>query len=282
MVIEHKTIELFGKMIFEKAVIKAPFTKPNLMPDEACFLYVVKGEYNSISEVSTLRAKAKDMVLMKCGSYFGQILQSSSSETYESVAVHFYPEVINKIYYDDFPKILKSTENQEYMAMTSLKADQLLEKYFDSIMFYFNNPDLVTEELIILKIKELFLLLENTKNAPDIHHILSQLFSSKSFELKEIIETNIYSNLSIEQLAQLCTMSLSSFKREFNKLFDESPARYLKRKRLDKSRKLLELSDKSISEIAYECAFGNLASFSKSFKQRFGHSPSEHRCLSLN
>ena len=266
-------------MIFEKAIIKAPFSKPNPMPDEACFLYVMQGEYHSISEVSTLRAKAKDVVLLKCGSYFGQMLQSSESETYEAVAVHFYPEVLNKIYNDDFPKILKSTGNRNNLSMTGLKADQLLEKYFDSVIFYFSNPDLVTEELIILKIKELFLLLENTKNAPDIHQILSQLFSGKSYELKEIIEANIYTNLSIEELAQLCAMSLSSFKREFKKLFNESPGRYLKSKRLNRSKKLLEITDKSISEIAYECAFGDLASFSRSFRKQYGHTPTEYRVL---
>lgn len=44
--------------------------------------------------------------------------------------------------------------------MIKIKVDRLLEKYFDSILFYFVNLELVSEEFFIFKVREFFLLLE--------------------------------------------------------------------------------------------------------------------------
>jgi len=44
-------------------------------------------------------------------------------------------------------------------------------KYMDSIIFYFENPGMVSEDLLVLKLKELILLLNETKNAPLVKQI---------------------------------------------------------------------------------------------------------------
>lgn len=278
MVLEHKSIRLFGKMVFEKATIHPPFKKPYPMQDEACFVYILRGQNNAVSALEHLQISEKEAVLMKCGSYLSRMLPAQTTGTYEAVAVHFYPEVLKRVYENDVPAFLQQTpENKPANAMVKVKADALLEKYFDSMLFYFANPELVNEELLILKVKELFLLLSNTRNAPQVKDILHNLFTPRYVGFKETIEAHIYSSLGLEDLAQLTNRSISSFKREFRQVYKESPARYIKNRKLEHAAKLLHATSLNISAIAYDCGFNDLSNFSNSFREKYGLTPSAYR-----
>lgn len=276
MILEYKTIDLFGKMLFETIILTPPFRKPNPMPNEACFLYIMKGEYESVSEYEKVKIEAEESLLMKCGNYTSRMLSSKTSDTYQALAVHFYPEVIMKIYENKLPNFLKE-QTSSSIGMTKLNSDQLIHKYIQGILFYFKNPNLVNDEILILKLKEIILLLNQTKNAPAIRSVLSNLFNPSSFSFREIIESHYYSNTTVEELAQLNNQSLSTFKREFKKIYKVSPATFLRQKKLDKALELLNSTDLRATEIAYECGFTNVSHFSKTFKNHYGVSPSMHK-----
>ena len=283
MILEHKCLNLFDKMLFEKATLKTPFKRPVPMPNEACFLYILDGGYHSSSEIGQMIGNKRDAILMKCGNYFGDFFGSDESHKYEAVAVHFYPEVLNKVYGNEIPTYL--TEKREIVSsngMTKVKTDEILKRFIDSILFYFENPQLVTDELLVLKVKELLLILSQTQNAPAVKEILSNLFSPTTYSFKEIIEAHLFSNITIETLAVLTNQSVSSFKREFRKVYDDTPASYLKNKKIDKAKRMLQVSDQNISGIAYDCGFVSLAHFSKSFKEKFGLTPSKFKLNQKN
>jgi AraC family transcriptional regulator, exoenzyme S synthesis regulatory protein ExsA len=278
MILEHKQIDLYNKMIFERAVIKAPFTVPNAMPNEACFLYVLEGSQRLHSANQRELVKSKDAVLMKCGMYFGEWLSSSDYIQCEAIAVHLYPEVLKKIYESEIPDFIKQyrkldNTNQLY----KVTDNALIDNYIRSMLFYFENPQLVDEELIKLKVKELILLLLKTEKANSIMEVISGLFSPREYSFKEVVEAHICSNLSIEELAQLTNLSVSSFKREFAKIYNDTPAHYFKTRRLEKAAELLIISELRISEIAFDCGFSELAHFSNSFQEKFNTSPSQFR-----
>lgn len=147
----------------------------------------------------------------------------------------------------------------------------------ESMLFYFENPAVVDEELLVLKFKEIVLLLLKTEDAPSIIEIMHNLFSPKSFPFKEIVEGHIFSPLSISDLAELTNNSLASFKRVFKKIYGDSPASFIKNRRLEKAAELLMVSDERISSIAQDCQFGDTAHFSNSFKAKYKLSPTEYR-----
>ncbi|AXT54485.1 helix-turn-helix transcriptional regulator [Aquimarina sp. MMG015] len=281
MVQDYKTIDLFGKLLFETIILKPPYKKPNLMPNEACFLYILKGEYDSISETERLKIEAQESLLMKCGNYTCNMRSSEVSDTYQALAVHFYPDILMKIYEDKLPDFLTQKLPLD-IGMSKLNSDILIRKYIEGILFYFQNPDLVTEEILILKLKEIILLLNQTTNAPAIRSILSNLFSPSSYSLREIVKAHYYENISLEELAILNNQSLSSFKREFRKIYNSSPATYLREKKLEKSIQLLVSTDLRTTDIAYECGFTNASHFSKTFKNKYGISPTFYKLTHLD
>jgi transcriptional regulator GlxA family with amidase domain len=87
----------------------------------------------------------------------------------------------------------------------------------------------------------------------------------------------LFSDLSIEDLATLSNLSVSTFNRTFQTLFNDTPANYIKAKRLERARELLTISTLTASEIAFQTCFKDIAHFSRSFKAAFHCSPSAYR-----
>jgi AraC-like DNA-binding protein len=89
----------------------------------------------------------------------------------------------------------------------------------------------------------------------------------------------LYSTISVEELASLAGRSLSTFKRDFKLQFKETPANYIKQKRLEKAFELVKSTNLTISELCYEVGFQDTSHFTKSFKQKYNQSPSDYRKL---
>ncbi|WP_350287351.1 AraC family transcriptional regulator [uncultured Croceitalea sp.] len=276
MILDHKALELFGKQLFETVILKPPFKKANPMPNEACFLYIIQGGYDSISASERLHVKAEEAVLMKCGNYLSNMVKSKSSDHYQALAVHFYPEVLLKVYENKLPSFLKEKKESK-IDMYKFNSDVLIKKYIESILFYFENPNLVNEEILILKLKEIILLLNQTKNAPAMRAVLSNLFNPVTYSFREVVEAHYYTPITLEELAQLTNQSLSTFKREFKRIYKTTPALYLREKRLERSLELLGSTDLRATDIAYECGFTNVSHYSKTFKTRYGMSPTAYK-----
>jgi len=278
MIVERKRYELFGKKIFEKLLIQSPFKIPNPMPDEACFLYMLQGQINYSTPNQNVIIPQNDAVLLKCGTYFSQIKSTIKAQKHEIVVIHFHPEILKKIYETDLPKVFQQPAILDTnIDLSTINNDYLIEKYIESLLFYFDNPSLINEDLLIIKLKEIILLLCQTKNAPLIQQILSQLFSPSSYSFKQIIESNLYYHFTTEELAEMTHLSLSSFKREFKKNYNDTPASYIRNKRLEKAAELLLISEERITDIAFDCGFNDLANFSKLFHEKFNNSPSNYR-----
>ncbi|WP_416221644.1 helix-turn-helix domain-containing protein [Rhodohalobacter sp.] len=56
-----------------------------------------------------------------------------------------------------------------------------------------------------------------------------------------------------------------------------SPGKWLTERRLKRAKAFLETTDKSISQVAFDCGFSNLSHFSRSYKAEYGMSPSAYR-----
>jgi AraC-like DNA-binding protein len=277
MINQHQRFELFEKGIFERVVLTPPFKLPTQMPNEACFYYAVNGDSHFKTPAKPITIHTEEAIVLKCGNYLTEWISTNEANTCEVIAVHFYPEVLKKIYDKELPNFLNEVDNISPLILEKTKANELIKNYIASLHFYFENEELVSDELIKLKLKELILLLAKTDNAESITKLLASLFSPTEYSLKEVIESNLYSNLSIEDFAHLTNLSVSTFKREFTKTYKQSPARYIKEQKLNRAAELLRKTNQRISDIAFDCGFIEVAHFSRSFQKHFGISPSNYR-----
>lgn len=82
-------------------------------------------------------------------------------------------------------------------------------------------------------------------------------------------------NVNTERFAYLTGRSLSSFKRDFKTIFNETPSRWLTKKRLQEAFFFIDKKHKCPSEIYLDLGFEAFSHFSFSFKKMFGLSPTE-------
>ena len=95
----------------------------------------------------------------------------------------------------------------------------------------------------------------------------------QSISLQRVMEDNYCFNLKLEDFARLAHRSLSAFKRDFIRVYDTTPGKWLIEKRLDHAYQLLTHTYKTVSETAFEAGFESASHFSRVFRQRFGFPP---------
>lgn len=273
-----KTIELFGKSLFSLVEIDERVSMPAPMPEnEAAFVYILKGACITYSETEEFSLNARDAVLAKCGNSTFKTLPVEGNPTYSAISIRFHKEVLEKVYAETTLPFYRKAEIPLSVNSTLVEVNQLFEQFIQNLICYFDQQELLTEEFLILKLKELLLLLLQTENAPRVEQIMNNLFEKKTFEFKEIIKAHIYSSLSIEELAQLTNLSLSSFKKKFRQVYNDTPSNYIINQRIEKVAKLLPTSHDTLSNIAYDCEFKTLAHMSRVFKAKYGVSPSAYK-----
>lgn len=90
--------------------------------------------------------------------------------------------------------------------------------------------------------------------------------------------TQYYPNdIAIDELAALCNMSLTSFRRKFSSVTGMTPLKYLLLMRLRMASALLRVTDRKISDIALDIGYNTLSSFNRHFKEHYDTTPKEYR-----
>ena len=85
------------------------------------------------------------------------------------------------------------------------------------------------------------------------------------------------SGLNVDAIASRMGLERSQFYRKIKALTNYAPVELMRRLRLQQGRTLLNSTDKSISEIAYEIGFSTPAYFTKCYREAFGETPSDAR-----
>lgn len=172
---------------------------------------------------------------------------------------------------------LKAVEGAMIKAALRVENDVALAAFFQSMRTYLAGKEKPPEPLVRLKLKELVVSILTSGTNSKLAAYFRRIGATDSPAVPEIMEANFRYNLSLEEYAKLCHRSLSSFKREFQAHFKESPGKWLLQKRLEHASSLLRNSQMSVTEIAFESGFEDVSHFSRVFKERFGTSPVVYR-----
>jgi AraC family transcriptional regulator, exoenzyme S synthesis regulatory protein ExsA len=150
--------------------------------------------------------------------------------------------------------------------------DIFLKSYFNSMIPYFENPEMLTENLAKVKTIEIIELL---KRETIMQNILFNFEEHFKIDLEAYMNKNYMHNIPLEQFAKLTGRSISTFKRDFQEVFNETPNKWLIKKRLDLAYFLISKKNQKPTDIYFDVGFVNFSHFSRTFKSEFGANPSE-------
>ena len=182
---------------------------------------------------------------------------------------------------DDFIRdVLKTKSTPIYQPsktfepVIAIETTSAIQQFYLSMLPHFEASREPDRSLLELKFRELVLTIaDNPVNSEVISWFCHLMQEPQSVSLQRVMEENFYYNLKLEEFARLSSRSLSAFKRDFVKLYETSPGKWLLEKRLNYARHLLANLGKTVAETAFESGFENASHFSRAFRQRFGTSP---------
>ncbi len=270
-----KVLTYKGQVVFEKVCMPDFNRVPKVyQKNEACFIFVNEGEFSLRTPEEMVPVSKSNGILAKCLDYFFESSPSQRGKAngFEVIGVYLHQSLLEELF--DFD-VSHSKHKVDYN-VKQFEIDNLLDNFRNGINILIDNPDLADEDIVKIKLKEFILLISKTQDAPQ-SDFLSSLFKTKQTEFTEIVNNNVFSNLSVEELAHLCSMSVSTFKRKFNEEFDESPKKYMSKMRLQRASEMLISKESRISDVAYELGYDTVSTFNRSFKKHFGKSPTEFK-----
>jgi AraC-like DNA-binding protein len=94
---------------------------------------------------------------------------------------------------------------------------------------------------------------------------------------RDAIDRSFAHALDVPHLAGLAHVSEAHFIRTFRATFGETPHRYLQRRRVERAMFLLRESDRSVTQICFDVGFNSVGTFSRTFREIVGESPSSYR-----
>ena len=94
---------------------------------------------------------------------------------------------------------------------------------------------------------------------------------------KDLADARYWERLDVDDLARAAGLSRAHFSREFRAAFGESPHAYLLTRRMERAAALLRTTDRSVADICFSVGLQSVGSFTTSFKQTYGVTPTEYR-----
>jgi AraC family transcriptional regulator len=96
---------------------------------------------------------------------------------------------------------------------------------------------------------------------------------------RDFLHDRFSEQITLTEMAQAAMLSEFHFLRTFKTVFRESPYQYLLRLRMEMAQTLLQNGQSSLSEIAFNCGFREVQTFSKLFRKMQGISPTAYQQL---
>ncbi len=93
----------------------------------------------------------------------------------------------------------------------------------------------------------------------------------------ELLEAHLDGDIALQQVAEVCELSLSHFARAFKTTFGSPPYKWLTGRRVEKAKDLMRRSRLSLADVAVQCGFADQSALNRSFKRIHGITPGQWR-----
>lgn len=269
-------VELNGStIVYINRIPETKKTKINLT--QHLIVFGVKGQKKFMMPgVNVLLAENEAVFLKKGG--FVSTEKVVQNEQYESVLFFLEDIFLANFHHKNESHFqLLGKNNKHIDSYFKFEATPSLTGYIYSLLPYIKSANQLHSPLFQLKIEELllgFLINDKTNRFKDF---LMRLNHLRRYSLEDVMLQNFDSNLSVEEFAFLSGMSVSTFKRNFQKQFSTSPAKWIREKRLRKAATLLLGSEKNVNEVALEVGFESTSHFIQKFQMEYGVTPKRYK-----
>ena len=239
--------------------------------------FLLDGEKTVHFAGAQANVKPHQFILLAAGNCLMSEKIAAPGTDYHSILVFFDPKFLSDFFDRHTLLIDRPAKIADQRPFFLFEKDEFLINFTRSLdsLLIGNKP--VHPQLQKVKLEELLIYLA-VQYPGQIQQIRNMHFEANDdLLIRQAVTSHITNNISVEELAFLCNMSLSTFKRRFACLYGNSPNRWLLEKRMEKAAEMLRKNDCKASEIFSELGYENLSSFIQSFKQIYGVTPKQYQ-----
>lgn len=206
------------------------------------FVYIIKGIMHLYDGSKNYRLNSGECGLAR-KNRFARFKKEKENDELEKVFV-FFDEGFLRAFQERHN--VKAEPFHSGDTILPIKANDLVPTFVQSLLPYYNHGK-IQEAFSDLKREELLLIVLHDQ--PEIAGILFDFGIPEKVNIEEFMNRNYAFNVSVERFAYLTGRSLSAFKRDFSVVFNETPSRWLVRRRLEEAHFLIDKSKKRPTDI---------------------------------
>ena len=196
-----------------------------------------------------------------------------NGERYCGIFLNFTRNFLREMYAKSGPyKVAADTPKLE-PGVIKLPRTAEIVSLFASLTPFFDPEVKPQEDFMHLKLQEglLALLHIDRRFAPT----LFDFNEPWKIDILEFMDKNYMYEFTMEELAHYTGRSLATFKRDFKKISDLTPEKWLIRKRLEAAYAMMQEGEAKVADVYVRVGFKNQSHFSTAFKRQYGVAPTE-------
>jgi AraC-like DNA-binding protein len=243
---------------------------------------VMSGEKTMFFADKTVNTNEHEFHFLSAGNCLVS-MDLSKQDIFKSILIFFDAKVLHDFYSKHHTRItqLRKSIKVEREAYISMKKDDFVKNFITSLTLLLS-AGRMSMEMKLLKFEELMLHLLEKYPATFMAFPVNAVSNSSDLIIRKTVETNIVNAITIDELAFLCNMSVSTFKRRFQEIYGTSPAKWMVQQRMEIAANLLRYHQAKPSEVFHQVGYESHSSFSESFKQLYGVTPKEFQLQKMN
>lgn len=272
-----------GRSTAGDSIIIHPFTatrttiKEKTILDRNAISLVISGQKTMCFPEKTVHPNDKEIHFLSAGHCVASVDISKQKE-FRSILIFFDDQELADFFRINAGFVEKAMKGLKVKpdAYVAFEKDAFINHYIDSLQLMLRHGKELSTSMKRIKLHELLLhLLENHTRQFLAFKYHGQL-SSIELTIRKVVESNLLSNLAIEEMAFLCNLSVSTFKRQFKKIYSESPNSWILTQKMLLAAQMLAKKKEKPAEIWFKLGFETHSGFTKSFKKHFGVAPKDY------
>ncbi|WP_209332930.1 helix-turn-helix domain-containing protein [Lunatimonas salinarum] len=270
--VDRGKINLSGIQI-ATAEIKSCYMGPEISEEqyipEHIFFFLAKGFVEGYDGHNKYSLYSGDYCLLRKNN-LARYAKQKENDQFEKVVV-----VFDEPFLKDFQNkhAFKTGAGYPEGTFVFFQKTDLVPNFIRSLASYYQKDGKIAESFSDIKREELLLILLQLDSG--LAHVFFDFSIPQKIDLKLFMHQHYRFNVSLDRLAFLTGRSLSTFKRDFVKLFNDTPRHWIQQRRLQEAHYQMQQKNKKPTEVYLDLGFEDLSHFSFAFKKKFGVAPSK-------
>lgn len=239
---------------------------------EHTLIYIHSGELEITDGTKKTILHPGDCAFMRRDNRMWLQKRVKDGKPYRSIVMKFSREYLKDFFQTLNRRKIPKDAKRERASLVKFPSNRIdVRSLFESLLPYFDTGSVPDSDILKMKMAEgMFAILKTDEN---LYASLFDFVEPWKIDIVNFMEHNYMNDLSMDEMAYYTGRSLATFKRDFKKVSELTPQKWLIHRRLEAARELIRKGGRKISDICFDVGFKNLSHFSKLYKEMYGMAP---------